>query len=57
VPALKDELSAPLRTMQEIAKTIAKVSKECRMDIKEEDYVASFKIALMDAVFRVSSLA
>ena len=36
--------------MQEIARRIAKVSKESKLEINEEDYVKSFKVELMDAV-------
>ena len=36
--------------MQEIARRIAKVSKESKLAIEEEDYVSSFKVELMDAV-------
>ena len=36
--------------MQEIARRIAKVSKESKLDINEDDYVSSFKVELMDAV-------
>ena len=50
VTKLKEELAAPLRVMQEIARRIAKVSKESKLSINEEDYVKSFKVELMDAV-------
>ena len=36
--------------MQEIARRIAKVSKESKLSINEDDYVKSFKVELMDAV-------
>lgn len=36
--------------MQELAKRIAKVSKESKIEIDETEYVASFKVELMDAV-------
>jgi ATP-dependent RNA helicase DOB1 len=36
--------------MQEIARRIAKVSKESKLAIEEEEYVSSFKVELMDAV-------
>ena len=36
--------------MQEIARRIAKVSKESKLAIEEDDYVSSFKVELMDAV-------
>ena len=50
VTKLKEELAAPLRVMQEIARRIAKVSKESKLPINEDDYVKSFKVELMDAV-------
>ncbi|KAG8834632.1 ATP-dependent RNA helicase mtr4 [Serendipita sp. 399] len=49
---LKEELAAPLRSMQEIARRIARVSKESKLSITEEDYVAQFKVELMDAVMQ-----
>jgi len=50
VTKLKEELAAPLRVMQEMARRIAKVSKESKLPINEDDYVTSFKVELMDAV-------
>ena len=47
---LKEELAAPLRVMQEFARRIAKVSKESKLALDEDLYVASFKVELMDAV-------
>ena len=47
---LNEELAAPLRVMQEIARRIAKVSKECKLSVDEDEYVQSFKVELMDAV-------
>jgi ATP-dependent RNA helicase DOB1 len=49
---LKEELAAPLRDMQEIARRIAKVSKESKLPIDEDEYVASFKVELMDCVMQ-----
>ncbi|KAG8927198.1 ATP-dependent RNA helicase mtr4 [Tulasnella sp. 418] len=49
---LKDELAAPLRTMQEIARRIAVVSKESKLPLEEEAYVSSFKVELMDVVMQ-----
>lgn len=48
---LKDELAGPLRVMQEAARRIAKISIESKLPIVEDEYVASFKPELMDAVF------
>jgi ATP-dependent RNA helicase DOB1 len=49
---LKEELAAPLRVMQETARRIAKVSKESKLPIVEDEYVSSFKVELMDAVMQ-----
>ncbi|KAF8634053.1 hypothetical protein AX17_004317 [Amanita inopinata Kibby_2008] len=49
---LKEELAAPLRVMQEFARRIAKVTKESKLSIDEDDYVSSFKVELMDAVMQ-----
>lgn len=49
---LKEELAAPLRVMQEIARRIAKVAVESKLPVKEDDYVQSFKVELMDAVIQ-----
>ncbi|ODQ67910.1 antiviral helicase [Nadsonia fulvescens var. elongata DSM 6958] len=54
VPALGPELSEPLKAMQEMAKHIAKVSRESKLDIDEKEYVASFKFELMDVVYQWS---
>ncbi|XP_077980932.1 exosome RNA helicase MTR4-like isoform X2 [Glandiceps talaboti] len=51
MPKLTEELSGPLRQMQESARRIAKVSSEAKLDIDEEDYVESFKPHLMDVCF------
>ncbi|KAI8082220.1 rRNA-processing arch domain-containing protein [Thamnidium elegans] len=48
---LQEELSAPLRLMQETARRIVKVSNECKMNIEEQAYVDKFKPELMDVVF------
>lgn len=49
---LKEELAAPLRVLQEIARRIAKVAKESKLAIVEEEYVQSFKVELMDVVMQ-----
>ena len=51
MPKLTGELSGPLRTMQDMAKRIATVSKEAYIDIDEELYVQKFKPFMMDIVF------
>ncbi|CDZ97689.1 antiviral helicase [Phaffia rhodozyma] len=47
---LKEELAAPLRVMQENARRIAKVCRECKLPLVEEEYVQQFKVELMDCV-------
>lgn len=49
-PKTADELSGPLRQMQDLARRIAKVSVECKLDLDEENYVERFKPFLMDVV-------
>ncbi|CAH0555487.1 unnamed protein product [Brassicogethes aeneus] len=50
-PRLTDELSGPLRQMQDLARRIAKVSTEARLPLDEDLYVERFKPFLMDVVF------
>lgn len=38
--------------MQEIARRIAKVAKESKLPVVEDEYVSSFKVELMDAVIQ-----
>lgn len=47
---LTEDLAAPLRVMQELARRIAKVSQESKLPVVEEEYVSSFKVELMEAV-------
>lgn len=49
-PASTEELSGPLRSMQELARRIAKISNECKLDLDEETYVEKFKPFMMDVV-------
>ncbi|KAK4337313.1 hypothetical protein RND71_043599 [Anisodus tanguticus] len=51
VPKLTDELQNPLKQMQELAKRIADVSKEAKLEIDETEYIESFKPHLMDVVY------
>ncbi|RKP13641.1 rRNA-processing arch domain-containing protein [Piptocephalis cylindrospora] len=48
--ALKAELEGPLKTLQTMARKIAKVSRECKIELDEEEYVSSFQSGLMDVV-------
>lgn len=51
IPKLTEELSEPLRKMQELAKRIANVSREAKLEIDEVEYMNSFKPHLMDVVY------
>lgn len=48
VPRLKPELAEPLKSMQDMATRIAKISKECKIEIVEKEYVESFRPELME---------
>ncbi|CAG9862000.1 unnamed protein product [Phyllotreta striolata] len=50
-PKLSEELSGPLRQMQDLARRIAKVSTEAKLPLDEDAYVERFKPFLMDVVF------
>ncbi|XP_065904897.1 exosome RNA helicase MTR4-like isoform X1 [Dysidea avara] len=50
MPKLTDELSGPLKLMQDSARRIAKVSAEAKLPVEEEQYVQSFRPHLMDVV-------
>lgn len=50
-PKLSEELSGPLRQMQDLARRIAKVSTEAKLPLEEDTYVEKFKPFLMDVVF------
>merc|ERR1719336_2301047 len=48
MPKLTDALSGPLRTMQDMARRIAKVSREAKLEMEEDSYVEKFKPFMMD---------
>ncbi|CAF3434713.1 unnamed protein product [Rotaria sp. Silwood1] len=50
MPKLPQELSGPLRLMQETARRVARVSIESKIDMDEERYVDGFKPYMMDVV-------
>ena len=50
VTKITDELAVALRAMQEIARRIAKISKEAKLLVDEDQYVQSFKVKFMEAV-------
>ncbi|EDV98757.1 exosome RNA helicase MTR4 [Drosophila grimshawi] len=49
-PKSATELSGPLRALQNLARRIAKVSTECKLNLDEDNYVEKFKPFLMDVV-------
>lgn len=51
MPKMTEELSGPLRQLQETARRIGKVSQDAKLSIDIEDYVESFKPHLMDVVY------
>nr|CAD7458150.1 unnamed protein product [Timema tahoe] len=50
MPKMSEELSGPLRQMQDMARRIARISNDVKMDMDEETYVSQFKPFLMDVV-------
>lgn len=48
--ALKEELQKPYREIQAKARIVAKVSRECKLEVNEEEYVTSLKWELMETV-------
>ena len=51
MPKSTEELSGPLRQMQDLARRIAKVSTEANLELDEDAYVERFKPYLMDIVY------
>nr|XP_012141644.1 PREDICTED: superkiller viralicidic activity 2-like 2 isoform X2 [Megachile rotundata] len=51
MPKITEELSGPLRQMQDLARRIAKVSTEANLELDEDTYVERFKPYLMDVVY------
>ncbi|KAL8990752.1 MAG: hypothetical protein Q9177_000671 [Variospora cf. flavescens] len=49
-PALKEELAKPFREVQAKARMIAKVSRESKLPVNEEEYLQTFKYQLMEVV-------
>jgi ATP-dependent RNA helicase DOB1 len=50
-PSLKEELAKPYREIQRQARIVAKVAKESKLELVEEEYVQSFKWELVDVVY------
>jgi ATP-dependent RNA helicase DOB1 len=51
-PSLRPELKEPFNAVQIMAKHIAKISRECKLEVVEVDYLAKFKYELMEVVFK-----
>ncbi|GAB1860811.1 MTREX helicase [Camponotus japonicus] len=51
MPKSTEELSGPLRQMQDLARRIAKVSTEANLELDEDAYVDRFKPYLMDVIY------
>ena len=51
VPKLTEELQAPLRLMQDLAKRIAAVSRESKLELDEDEYIQKFRPNVMDVVY------
>ena len=47
---LRKDLADPLARLQQAAKKIARVQKECKLPMEEEAYLESFRPYLMDVV-------
>ncbi|XP_037957460.1 exosome RNA helicase MTR4 isoform X2 [Teleopsis dalmanni] len=50
-PKLTMELAEPLRIMQDLARRIAKISRECKLPLDEDEYLEKFKPTLMDVIY------
>ena len=50
MPKLSESLSGPLKQMQDLARRIAKVSLEAKLELEEDSYVEQFKPFMMDVV-------
>lgn len=51
VPRLKPELQEPLQAMQEMAGKLAKIYRECKIEITDQEYVELFRPELMEVTF------
>ncbi|KAL4452733.1 hypothetical protein ABPG75_008395 [Micractinium tetrahymenae] len=48
---LSVQLGGPLSQLQEAARRIAEVSKECKLEVDTDEYVQSFRPSLMDTIY------
>ena len=53
---LKAELAGPLAALQETARYVAAAQRDCKMEINIEEYIQSFKPALMDIIHKWSKV-
>lgn len=51
-PVLGPDLKIPYESMIEVVKRVAQVSKQSKLDINPEEYIAKFKMELMDVVYQ-----
>eukprot|EP00117_Sycon_ciliatum_P021441 scpid29947/ scgid18789/ Superkiller viralicidic activity 2-like 2; ATP-dependent helicase SKIV2L2 len=45
------DLQAPAKLLKDTARHIARIKKECKIDVDEDEYVQGFKMAMMPVVF------
>lgn len=50
-PTLGPELKIPYEGLKEVAKRVAQVSKQSKINLQVDEYIAKFKMELMDVVF------
>ena len=50
-PKVPEALARPIRQMQEAARRIAKITEEAKMEIDVDEYLESFKPAMIDVVY------
>lgn len=50
-PTLGPELKIPYDALCEITKRVAQISRQCKININVDEYVAKFKMELMDVVY------
>ena len=53
---LKAELAQPLAELQDTARAIAEVQRECKLEVDPDEYVESFKPFLMDVLYAWSKV-
>lgn len=53
---LTKQLAEPLAALQETARTIAEVQRECKLEVDPQEYVESFKPYLMDVIYAWSKV-